>query len=167
MCRTNGASGQHDWVCGQIDGAIRSHTLDAGSGSTGYQHPPGPGVGQQGEIRAVHRGFHVRATRAHPGSAVHVQWHRADPFRQWLVTCATVEILTPAVSGFTSGTHERCCAAIEFGYTANENRSRRAVQRSVEVDIGFDRAKVWQHVGPGPARQSPAVEIRREAATEV
>ncbi len=149
------------------DGSIGSDALYADGPDAGHPQTSGPGVGQQGEVRAVHRGLQVRAARAHPCPPVDVERYRADARRQRLLERCPVEIVDPPVTGITRGLHESRCAAVEFGDTTNNDRSVRPVEGGVEVDIGFDRAKVRQHVGPCPARYSPAVEIRWQTAAKV
>src|SRR4029079_15062577 len=79
----------------------------------------------------------------------------------------TVEIRRPWVSHSSRCFNERRCAPVEFRHAPDEYRTARAVQWPDEVEIGFDRQEVRQHVGPGPFWYGPPVEVLRDRPTEV
>ena len=160
MCGSNCAGGQHDSVGGQIDGPVGSDTLHADRRvRRRYRTRLTRVLVSRVRFGAVHRGLQVRAAGAHPGPAVDVQRHRADACRQRLVIgVAPLRSSIHRYPASATESHERCCAAVEFGNTTNENRSRPT--RAAECR-SRDRFRSRESAAARRPTSSPAIPSRR------
>ncbi len=78
-----------------------------------------------------------------------------------------VEIWQPAETVAPRRFDESRCAADDFLCTADQDWARVAVRGPGEIQVGLDRAKVIDNVGPRPAGYPEAVEVALQTPAEV